>query len=64
MDSHAIFRKTLILPVDPPVVWNALVEPYDIDNKNNWTISTPIGGFAMFGVQATMTAKLTKNGVT
>ena len=34
LDQPAPFLRTLILPVDPPPVFNARVEPYDIDETD------------------------------
>jgi DNA-directed RNA polymerase subunit RPC12/RpoP len=64
MDAYATFRKTLILPVDPPAIFNPVIEPYAIDDKSNWTIQAPVGATSLFGISATLRAQLTKNGVT
>lgn len=50
--------RTLILPPDPPPVFDARTEPYEIDEKNFLTLAAIIGKPAMFIAHSEMLAQL------
>ena len=58
MDDVAMFLKSLVLPADPPPVYNVRREDFFIDSISNWTLSV-LPGAKMFHVVCSMTAKLT-----
>lgn len=61
LDEPAPFQRTIVLPVDPPPVYNARHEtPLVIDGANKYTVQTPPGkpmfsGNATFAVKPTVT---------
>lgn len=59
MDMPSMFMKTIILPPDPPPVFNIRPEDFIIDSISNWTIASP-PGVNMFEVKSDMLIILTK----
>lgn len=63
LDLPAPFQRTIVLPVDPPPVYNARHEtPLRIDGANTYTVRTAPGksmftGNAQFGITPTVTNK-------
>ena len=41
--------RTIILPPDPMPVRGARIEPFDVDEHNEYTLKAPIGASSMFG---------------
>ena len=61
MDQASEFLKTIILPPDPPPVFNTRPEPYYLDNRSQWTLQALPVGLPMFGAMSSMSVTLTHN---
>jgi hypothetical protein len=50
--------RTIILPPDPPPVWQPRIEPYLVDEMNDYTLRAAGMGVPMFRAAGSMTASL------